>query len=206
MVAPAVEKPQIKPYLTVQFAPAVEMTEAQFFVFCQQNPTLQIERDMFGEVVFMSPTGGETGHRNLRLGRYIDTWAEKDGRGVAFDSSTGFVLPNGAIRSPDVAWVRREKLAALTAVQKQRFLPLCPNFVIELQSPSDDSDYLAAKLSEYIENGAQLGWLINPQEQSVTVYRPDQAPETHPNLAQLSGEPEMPGLTIDLQPIWKPAF
>ena len=194
--------------LAIQLTTAVTntMSEAEFYEFCRTNPDLNIERNAQGETVVMAPAGANSGRRNAVISLELGLWARKDGRGLVFDSSTGFTPPNGAIRSPDVAWVRREKLAKLTAVQKQRFLPLCPDFVIELQSPSDDSDYLAAKLSEYIENGTQLGWLINPQEQSITVYRPNQEPETHPNLAQLSGEPEMPGLIIDLQPIWKPAF
>jgi Uma2 family endonuclease len=192
--------------VVVQFSPAVALSDRDFFAFCQQNPTLLIERNALGEVIFMSPTGGVTGHRNVRLGRYVDEWAEKDGTGVTFDSSTGFVLPNGAIRSPDVAWVKRERLERLTAVDKQRFLPLCPDFVIELQSPTDSGDYLAAKLEEYIANGTQLGWLINPQNQTVTIYRPHQAPETLTKPTHLHGDPEMAGLSLNLHPIWEPAF
>ncbi len=205
VLSPPTVAPQAAQW-AVQFAPAVTLSAGEFFLFCQQNPTLHIERNASGEVVFMSPTGGETGSRNAELIFQVQGWSKKDGTGVAFDSSTGFVLPNGAIRSPDVAWVRRERLAELTAVDKQRFLPLCPDFVIELQSPTDSATYLAAKLAEYIENGAQLGWLINPQTQSVTIYRPDQEPETLSNASQISGEPAFPSLTIDLTPIWQPAF
>jgi Uma2 family endonuclease len=131
-------------------------------------------------------------------------WAKHDGEGVAFDSSTGFVLPNGAIRSPDVSWVRRNRLATLTPEQKQRFLPLCPDFALELRSASDRLSDLQDKMEEYIANGARLGWLLVPQTRSVYVYRPGRTSQHMQEITPLSGDPELPGFVLDLNPIWRP--
>jgi Uma2 family endonuclease len=136
----------------------------------------------------------------------LDAWAENDGSGIGFDSNGGFILPNGAMRSPDAAWVRRERLANLTAEQKQRFLPLCPDFVIELRSPSDPLSTIQAKMREYTENGARLGWLIDPEERKVHVYKPNEPVEVLGNPDKLSGEPALPGFVLGLKPIWEPGF
>jgi Uma2 family endonuclease len=154
----------------------------------------------------MSPAGGTTGRRNAHLTSAFDQWAERNGEGVIFDSSTGFNLPKGGTRAPDVSWVRHEQLALLTAEEKQGFLTLCPDFVLELRSPSDRVDDLQKKMAEYIANGAQLGWLLVPETRSVYVYRPGCAPQHMQDITTISGDPELPSFVLDLTPIWQPAF
>src|ERR671932_2756854 len=154
----------------------------------------------------MPPTVGETGNRNAILTTFLTTWALRDGTGAAFDSSTGFNLPNGATRAPDAAWVRRERLAALTAEQKKRFLPLCPDFVVELRSPSDRLAVIQDKMKEYMDNGARLGWLIDVPNREVYVYRPGTEAERVDEASELSGEPELPGFVLDLRAIWEAGF
>ena len=187
-------------------APVLEMDEEQFFQFCQLNRDLRIERTAEGDLEIMPPTGGETGSRNFKIALQLGTWTEQDGTGVAFDSSTGFRLPNGATRSPDAAWVRRERLADLTADQKQKFLPLCPDFVVELRSPTDSLPLLQDKMREYVENGARLGWLLDPTEHRVYVYRPGSEVEQLDGVYSLSGETELPEFTMDLRKVWEPGF
>ena len=133
-------------------------------------------------------------------------WARADGTGVTFDSSTGFELPNGATRSPDVAWVRRTRLSTLTAEQKERFLPLCPDFVIELLSPSDSLSLTQEKMDEYVATGTELGWLIDPAQRRVHVYRPGVAIEHLDRPSALHGDPILAGLVLDLAPVWEPGF
>jgi Uma2 family endonuclease len=192
--------------LIMRLPPDAAMSADDFFDFCQRNRDLRIERKANGEIIIMSPAGGETGGRNAKLATYLGIWSMRDGRGIAFDSSTGFDLPNGATLSPDAAWVLRERLAHLTPMQKRKFLPLCPDFVIELQSPSDRLDDLKEKMQEYIDNGAQLGWLLAPDTRTAYIYRPGQVPEHLPGAAQLSGDPELPGFVLDLREIWNPGF
>lgn len=194
------------PLLVLHTRPALDMDEQQFFEFCQLNGDWRIERTSEGDLEIMPPTGGETGNRNLKLVLQLGAWAERDGSGVGFGSSTGFILPNGAVRSPDAAWVRRERLAPLTADQKQKFLPLCPDFAIELRSPSDSLTVLQKKLLEYVENGARLGWLIDPESKQVHVYRPDRDSQRLDETSELSGEPELPDFVLDLRAIWSPGF
>ena len=154
----------------------------------------------------MAPAGGEAGSRNMNLAAVVGQWARQDGRGVAFDSSTGFDLPNGATRSPDVAWVLRERLSQLTPQQKRKFLPLCPDFVIELRSPSDRVDDLKQKMKEYIETGALLGWLLIPETRTVIVYQHGREPEMLDDPTELIGDPLLPGLRLSLAEIWDPGF
>lgn len=186
--------------------PALQITDDQFFAFCRQNPEMRIEQTAQGDWVIMAPAGGETGSRNNEIARQLGNWARHDGTGIAFDSSTGFVLPNGAKRSPDAAWVTRTRLSALTPEQKQRFLPLCPDFVLELRSPSDALKPLQDKMTEYQNSGARLGWLLDTVARTVFVYRPGgqvqqiDAPDT------LSGSPELGGFALELAPIWNPGF
>jgi len=194
------------PPLVLHLRPAIEMTREQLFQFCQLNRDLRIERTAEGDLVIMPPTGGETGARNAKLIAQVIRWAEQDGSGVVFDSSTGFDLPNGATRSPDVAWVKRSRLAALTPEQKQGFLPLCPDFVIELRSPSDPLSTLQEKMEEYRANGAQLGWLIDPVERRVYVYRPGAPVECLDNPTELKGDPVLPGFVLDLEAVWEAGF
>lgn len=176
------------------------------FAFCRMNDELRIERTAEGELEIMPPTGGETGNRNFSLTRQLGNWTERDGTGVGFDSSTGFVLPNGAMRSPDASWVHRDRLANLTAEQKRKFLPLCPDFVIELLSPSDSLQKVEEKMREYIENGANLGWLLDPEERKARVYKANGSVEVIENPKSLSADPELPGFVLDLKGVWEPEF
>jgi len=201
-VQPRIERPP----LVLQLRPAIEMTREQFFDFCQLNPDLRIERTAEGEIVIMAPAGGETSTRNAELVMQVKLWANQDGSGVVFDSSGGFDLPNGATRAPDVAWVKRSRLAPLTPEEKRKFIPLCPDFVIELRSSSDPLSTLQAKMEEYLANGAQLGWLIDPVQRRVYVYRPGADVECLENPAEVAGDPVLPGFVLDLAPIWEPAF
>ena len=192
--------------LVVRLKPVVNLTDDQLYEFCRLNPDLRIERTVKGELLLMPPAGFETSDRNSELDMQLRMWSKLDGTGVAVDSSAGFILPNGAMRSPDAAWVRRSRLSALTREQKQKFLPLCPDFVIELRSPSDTLNAVQAKMEEWIENGAQLGWLIDPQNRRVYIYRPQMAVESLENLLSLSGEPVLLGFALDLREIWEPGF
>jgi Uma2 family endonuclease len=194
------------PPVVLRTRPALEMDEEQFFEFCQLNRGWRIERSAEGDLEVMEPTGGETSNRNSSLNYQLTGWTLQDGTGVAFESNGGFILPNGAMRSPDASWVRRDRLANLTPGQKQRFLPLCPDFVIELRSPSDPLAPIEAKMREYMENGARLGWLIDPVERNVHVYKPNEPVELLGNPDRLSGEPALPGFVLGLKPIWEPGF
>ena len=192
--------------LVIRMPPSVEMDDEQFFHFCRVNRDLRIERTAGGEIEIMPPTGWDTGRRNMAIAGQLWMWAQRDGTGSATDSSTGFNLPDGATRAPDAAWVRRERLAGISAEQRQRFLPLCPDFVIELRSPSDSLDALRDKMKEYMKNGARLGWLLDAPEKRCYVYRPGIEVELLENPAILSAEPELPGFTLDLAPIWNPVM
>ena len=177
-----------------------------FFAICQANRDYRIERDATGDIQIMPPTGGETGKKNSDLIIDLGIWARKDGRGLVFDSSTGFRLPNGSTRSPDVSWVLRKRLARLTAEEKRRFLPLSPDLVIELASPTDQVDGLQDKMREYQENGVRLGWLILPKQRRVYVYRPGAAPQYLNDPDHLTDNTLLPGLSLDLGSIWEPGF
>ena len=192
--------------VTLQLWPVIDMTNDQFFEFCQLNRDWHIERTKEGEIEIMSPSGGETGSKNAEITMQLRLWAKKDKTGIAFDSSTGYFLPSGASRAPDASWVHHEKLARLSPKEKKKFLPLCPEFVIELRSPSDSLSSLHEKMEEFLENGAQLGWFIDPEERQVFVYRPGQPVEHLKNPSTLSGDPLLSGFTLDLQEIWEPDF
>ena len=188
--------------LTVRLHPVVEMTDEQFFELCQLNRDLHIERTATGDLIIMPPTGSGSGNRNARITQQLMNWADRDGTGVGFDSSTGFTLPNGAKRSPDAAWILLERWNTLTPEQQEGFAPICPDFVVELRSPSDNLTELQAKMQEYIENGIRLGWLIDRPQRSVYVYRPGTAVEILENPETLSGETVLPEFTLDLSKIW----
>jgi Uma2 family endonuclease len=194
------------PPVVLHTHPVLEMDEEQFFEFCQLNRDWRIERSAEGDLEVTAPTEGETGDRNSEINLQVRQWTKRDGAGVAFDSNGGFVLPNGAMRSPDASWVRRERLTILTAEQKQRFLPLCPDFVIELRSPSDPLAVIEAKMREYVENGAKLGWLIDPEERKVHVYKPGEPVGILSSPDKLFGDPALSGFILDLKPIWEPGF
>ena len=192
--------------LVIHLHPVLQMTADQFFEFCVLNRDLQIERTAQGDILIMSPEGWETGGRDAELTAQLRVWAKRDGTGVASGSSTGFVLPNGATRSPDAAWVLKTRLGHLTRKQKEKFLPLCPDFVVELRSPTDRLARLKEKMEEYRENGARLGWLIDPVERKVYVYRPNGEVEIADNPQTVSGDPVLPGFVLELGEIWEPAL
>ena len=194
------------PPLLLRVRPAIEMTDEQFFAFCQVNRDLRIERTAEGDVLIMSPTGGKSSERNAELGAQLRTWARRGRSGSVFDSSGGFVLPSGAIRSPDAAWVKRDRMAVLSDAQREKFVPLCPDFVVELLSPSDDVAAVRAKMEEYMANGARLGWLIDPSRRAVEVYRRGGAVERLENPATVSGDPVLAGFQLDLAEIWEPGL
>ncbi|MDB9460279.1 Uma2 family endonuclease [Dolichospermum circinale] len=188
--------------ITLQIPKSLKFTDDKFVEIVAANKDLRLELSSQGELSIMSPTGGETGDRNLELGGQVWFWNRQNGLGKAFDSSTGFKLPNGATRSPDVSWIKIERWNALTPEQRKRFLPLCPDFVIELVSESDDLADTQAKMREYIANGLRLGWLINPKNKQVEIYRPNQEIEVLESPTSLSGEDILPGFILDLQPIF----
>jgi len=179
-----------------------KINDDEFEDFCRHNPDVEIELTKEGKLVIMPPTGGETGIRNFTLIGNFFNWLEKDKSGVGFDSSTVFVLPSGAKRSPDLAWAKNEKWNALSAEEKKKFPPLCPDFVVELRSPSDSLVNLQNKMKEYIENGAALGWLIDPLEKKVHVYRPDAETEVLDNPKQVGGEPLLKGFSLNVKKLW----
>ena len=190
--------------VNIQLGAKLRLDENELFELCRRNPELQIERTRTGDLIVMTPAGGESSYRNARIVTALTFWAERGDRGVAFDSSGGFILPNGAMRSPDAAWVERSRLAELSIEQKRRFLPLCPDFVVELRSVTDPLADLQAKMEEYRDNGARLGWLIDPEEHGVHVYRPGRAVETLDDPSEIAANPELPGFVLDLAPIWQP--
>ncbi len=199
--------------LTLQLPPVLKLTDEQFAQLAAANQDLQLELTAKGELIIMPPTGGETGNRNFEV--YIDLgiWNRQTRLGKAFDSSTGFRLPKGGTRSPDASWVRIERWNALTQEQRKKFLPLCPDFAVELVSETDSEavaslrasevEETRSKMQDYVDNGLRLGWLINPRTRQVEIYRPNQAVEVLQSPATLSGEDVLPGFLLDLQPIFE---
>jgi Uma2 family endonuclease len=188
--------------ITLNLNSIIKLTSEQFYQLCEENPDLKLERNANGELIVMPPTGGETGKRNLTAGAQLWTWNEQTELGEAFDSSTGFTLPNKADRSPDASWVEKSRWSALTPEQREKFIPLCPDFVIELVSPSDSLKKSQEKMQEYMENGCRLGWLINRKKREVEIYRPGQDVEVLQSPLTLSGENVLPGFVLNLQKIW----
>jgi Uma2 family endonuclease len=184
---------------TVNLRPTIELSDGQFYELCRDNPDMQFEQTATGALVIMSPTGGETGNRNFSLLGQLWAWVEADGTGLGFDSSTVFKLPSGAKRSPDAAWVKRDRWEALTPREQEGFPPIAPDFVIELRSATDDLEDLRLKMREYMDNGVRLGWLLNPQDHQAEIYRPGQAVEILQNPATLSGETVLPGFSMVLK-------
>lgn len=182
---------------------SVALSDAQFASVVADNPELRLELSAQGELIVMSPTGGSTGRRNSRIIQRLLNWSDGAGGGVVFDSSTGFTLPNGAKRSPDAAWVTSARWEALSEAEQETFPPLCPDFVIELRSPTDNLAVLKAKLEEYRENGARLGWLLDPQEQRAFVYRPGEAVEVFIKPEVLHGERVLQGFVLNVSEVWK---
>ncbi len=202
--------------ITLNLQPIIELTDEQFALICSTNRDLRLERTATGELVIMPPTGGETGRKNSDLNYQLEAWNRRYKLGLVFDSSTGFKLPNGATRSPDVAWIKKERWESLTLEQQKKFIPLCPDFVIELRSNSDNLSDLQKKTSdpasatdarerermqEYLANGLVLGWLIDPQNKQVEVYQSDCPIETISNPISLSGDDLLLGFTLELKDI-----
>ncbi|MEL7036137.1 MAG: Uma2 family endonuclease [Cyanobacteria bacterium J06592_8] len=179
----------------------MDLTDEQFFQLCQDNTDYLFERTAKGELIIMSPTGSDTGNRNIELAYQLQAWSRQNQLGKAFDSSTGFKLPNGAERSPDASWIAIERWNKLTSAQQGKFAPLCPDFVVELRSASDALKKLQEKMLEYIDNGAKLGWLLDRKKQQVEIYRPQQSVEILRSPKTLSGENVLPNFVLDLKDI-----
>ncbi|GBL11037.1 hypothetical protein MSj_02535 [Microcystis aeruginosa Sj] len=179
-----------------------QLSDEQFFQLCQDNRDLRLERNAKGDLIIMPPTGGETGNSNAGITAQLWLWNNLNKLGVVFDSSTGFKLPNGSDRSPDAAWIPLDKWQALTPQQKERFLPLSPDFVIELMSPNDNLETARKKMQEYLDNGTLLGWLINRKTREVEIYRQGKAVEILTNPESLSGESILSQFVLELDSIW----
>jgi len=190
------------PMIALNLRPTLQLTDEAFEQLCHSNPSLHLERTAQGDLIAMTPAGSETGFRNADLLGQLWHWNRQQQLGIVFDSSAGFTLPNGAIRSPDVAWIEKTRWTAISPEQRRKFAPICPDFVLELKSPSDDLAPLQAKLEEYLDNGARLGWLLDPTLNIVHCYRPGQPPELLHRPARLSGEAVLPHFTMDLTLIW----
>lgn len=189
--------------IVLRIPPKLQMTDDQFFEFCQINSELRIERNKSGELLIMAPTGSETGNRSGSVFGELYIWAGQDGTGICFDSSTGFTLSTGAEKSPDAAWIKLERWNALSPEQKQKFAPIFPDFVVELRSASDNLKTLQEKMQEYMrEPGVQLGWLIDRKNRRVYIYRPDVPEECLENPATVSGDPVLPGFVLNMSKIW----
>lgn len=180
----------------------MKMSDRQFYEFCRTNPDLRIERNANGEIIVLPPAFSDTGNRNGRVLGQLFIWAEADGTGEAFDSSSGFTLPNGATRSPDAAWILSDRWNALTPEQQASFAPIAPDLVVELRSSSDTLASLKEKMAEYITNGVRLGLLIDRKNRQVYIYRPDREPEILDNPESVSCEPEMPKFALKMAKIW----
>jgi Uma2 family endonuclease len=188
--------------LTLNLEPVIHLTHEQFRELCQENRDLRLELTARGELIVMPPTGWESGRRNSNVNADLVIWNRQTNMGSVFDSSTGFISPNGAIRSPDAAWVSSERLIALNP-NSEGFLPLAPDFVIELRSASDRLKTLQDKMQEYIDNGVRLGFLLNPQDRTVEIYRLGKSIEVLQSPTEVSGEDVLPGFVLALEGIWK---
>ena len=189
--------------ITLNLRPTIELTDEQFALICSTNRDLRLERTATGELVIMPPTGGATGKINSSINAQLWLWNQQRQLGEVFDSSTGFKLPNGATRSPDAAWVKKERWERLTLKQQQKFIPLCPDFVIELRCDSDSLLNLQKKMQEYLANGLVLGWLIDLPNNQVEVYQQDYQLEVISNPVSLFGDDILSGFTLELKDILK---
>ncbi|MEH2082642.1 MAG: Uma2 family endonuclease [Nostoc sp.] len=188
--------------MVLQLQPAIALTEDQFYEFCQLNPDFRIERNAVGELMIMPSTSSETDQHNFDIIVQLGIWTKQDGTGVGFGSSGGFTLPNSAVRSPDAAWIKRDRWEAIPLELRKKFASICPEFVIELCSESDNLRILQDKMQEYIDNGTQLGWLIDRKQNQVFIYRPNIPIEKLDNPKTLSDESLLPGFVLDLSHIW----
>lgn len=188
--------------IVLNLSSVTKLDQDKFYQVCQSNPDLKLERNAIGELIIMSPTGGITGKINSDINTELNLWNRQNNLGVVFDSSTGFQLPNGANRSPDAAWIDLKVWNKLSIKEQERFIPLCPDFVIELRSASDNLKQLQDKLTEYINNGTRLGWLINRQDQQVEIYRRGKIKEVLNTPTLVTGEDVLPGFVLNLEFIW----
>jgi Uma2 family endonuclease len=188
--------------LVLHLRPVIEMTEEQFFEFCQLNRNLRLERNAHGELIAMSPAGFESDDQEAEIVMQLRQWAKRQGNGTAPNSSTGYLLPNGSVRAPDASWVSHVRLSRVSAAERLKFPPLSPEFVVELRSPSDRLTDLQAKMQEYMENGVLLGLLIDPAAKQVHLYRPQQPVQLFTAVEKVSCEPELPGFELLVREIW----
>jgi Uma2 family endonuclease len=189
--------------LPIRLRPQAPMSDEELLRFCAANDGLRVERDANGEIVVMTPAGGKTGKKNTDVIIDLGLWNRQTDRGVAFESNTGFTLPDGSMLSPDAAWIERRRWIALSEGDQERFVPLCPDFVIELRSSNDSPTNLRTKMQQWISNGAQLAWLIDPIEKNVWVYRPGQEPEVHHYPSSVQGDGIMARFELVMARIWE---
>ena len=191
--------------ITINIPQSQSWTDNDLFEFCMANQDLEIERDKNGFIQIMAPAGSLSGYFSGEVFFYLKKWTKEKKLGYAFDSSAGFILPSGAMRSPDASWVSNAKCSTLTLAEKQKFAPICPEFVVEVKSPSDSLTFLQQKMEEWLENGAKLGWLIDPNEQIAFDYRPKQEVEKIDSFDKsLNGEPLLSGFEFDLSILTNP--
>lgn len=188
--------------VVLRLRPVVELSGEQLLELSSLNDDLRLELTAEGELIVMTPAGGESGRRNVELAVQLGTWTKRDGAGIAFDSSTGFTLPNGAIRAPDASWVERSRYEALTPEQREKYPSLCPDFVVELRSPSDRLGILREKMVEYMENGARLGLLLDPAGKRVYVYKPKEPVRELADPEEVSADPVLPGFVLKPREVW----
>ena len=181
---------------------SIGLNDEQFAQLCRDNRDLRLELTSKGELIIMPPTGSRTGFRSAKIIQRLANWAEDDRHGLAFDSSTGFTLPDGSKRSPDASWIRSERWDALTKKEQDGFAPIAPDFVIELWSPSDSWNLLQQKMLDYMDNGVCLAWLIDPEQRRVYIYRPDHSVELLENPSTVSADPLLPEFKLDLPEIY----
>ncbi|MBW4448881.1 MAG: Uma2 family endonuclease [Spirirestis rafaelensis WJT71-NPBG6] len=189
--------------ITINLKPVIELTDEQFYQLCRKNPDVKFERNALGELIIMSPTGGETGNRNAEIIIDFGIWNRQTKLGKVFDSSTGFKLPNAANRSPDVSWIKQERWDALTSKEKEKFPPIAPDFVLELIDATDDLQKTQEKMQEYMNNQVKLGWLIDRKTRRVEIYRQGQEVEVLEAPKELSGEDVLPGFVLNLQTVFQ---
>jgi Uma2 family endonuclease len=189
--------------LPLRFRPQTPMSDQDLMRFCAANDMVRVERDANGEILVMTPAGIKTSRMNSRITRLLDEWAEQDGRGIAVDSNGGFTLPDGSVRAANAAWVSLPQREALSAEDRSRYAPLCPELIIELRSPTDSLPELKEKMEQWIANGSQLAWLIDPIEQNVFIYSPNESPEVHYHPTSVQGDRVMAGFELVMARIWE---
>ena len=188
--------------LPLRLVPGTPLSDEQLIRFCEANSDLSVEREPDGKLLVMTPVNPTTGHKELRIGRYLDAWADEDGRGLAFPSSVGFTLPDGSMRMPDAAWISYDKWNRFSDEERHRFTHVCPDFVVELRSLSDALAQLQQKMRDWIANGASLAWLVDPIEFAITIYGPGREPEYLDNISQVAGEGPVAGFLLPLDQIF----